>query len=73
MQKLSDFKLNRTLGTGSFGRVLMCEPTDKLRDFMAMKIIGKERVIKTKQVSPLQLQNCVEAVLRGQYICRALL
>ena len=49
-QKLGQFKMNRTLGTGSFGRVLMCEPTNKRGDFMAMKIISKERVIKTKQV-----------------------
>ncbi|KNC81270.1 AGC/PKA protein kinase [Sphaeroforma arctica JP610] len=39
----------RTLGTGSFGRVLMCKKKET-GQFCAMKIIRKEIVIKLKQV-----------------------
>jgi protein kinase A len=54
---LNEFNIDRTLGTGSFGRVLMVVPkgvvgdeTDQTKTYMAMKIIGKDRVIKTRQV-----------------------
>eukprot|EP00039_Didymoeca_costata_P006005 m.86716 g.86716 ORF g.86716 m.86716 type:complete len:393 (-) comp13067_c0_seq2:2175-3353(-) len=46
---LNDFNVDRTLGTGSFGRVLMVQPKER-PEFMAMKIISKDRVIKTRQV-----------------------
>eukprot|EP00035_Acanthoeca_spectabilis_P020537 m.433423 g.433423 ORF g.433423 m.433423 type:complete len:392 (+) comp17574_c0_seq1:122-1297(+) len=46
---LLDYAVDRTLGTGSFGRVLLAQGKDR-DDFMAVKIIGKDRVVKTKQV-----------------------
>lgn len=47
--------ISRTLGTGSFGRVLLAQGKDKdgqalKDDFKAVKVISKERVIKTRQV-----------------------
>lgn len=50
MQTLTDFKVDRTLGTGSFGRVLLVQNNTGSDDFKACKIISKERVIKTRQV-----------------------
>lgn len=54
---LEHFNVDRTLGTGSFGRVLMVNPksvyeneTDQTGTYMALKIIAKDRVIKTRQV-----------------------
>jgi len=54
---VDDFNLGKTLGTGSFGRVLMVNPTgvthgqtDQRSTYMALKIIAKERVIKTRQL-----------------------
>src|SRR5690348_5834650 len=44
-----DFNVDRTLGTGSFGRVLLVQAKGT-SDFRACKIIAKERVIKTRQV-----------------------
>eukprot|EP00124_Ichthyophonus_hoferi_P004780 Ihof_evm1s575 gene=Ihof_evmTU1s575 len=46
---LNDFEMVRTLGTGSFGRVLLVR--DKRDDqYRALKIIRKEVIIKLKQV-----------------------
>ncbi|EGD83593.1 AGC/PKA protein kinase [Salpingoeca rosetta] len=52
---LHDFSISRTLGTGSFGRVLLAQSKDKSGnvvrdDYKAVKIINKDRVIKTRQV-----------------------
>ena len=54
---MEHFNVARTLGTGSFGRVLMVNPksvyeneTDQTGTYMALKIIAKDRVIKTRQV-----------------------
>lgn len=47
---LMDFNIDRTLGTGSFGRVLLVQAKAGAADFRACKIISKERVIKTRQV-----------------------
>lgn len=54
-KKLHDYSISRTLGTGSFGRVLLAQSKGKdgspIRDdYKAIKIINKERVIKTRQV-----------------------
>jgi len=48
---LSAFTVGETLGTGSFGRVLMVTRTagEKGHNYMAMKIISKDRVVKTRQ------------------------
>ncbi|TDL23111.1 kinase-like protein [Rickenella mellea] len=46
---LSDFIIHRTLGTGSFGRVHLVRSKHNLR-FYAIKVLSKEKVVKTKQV-----------------------
>ncbi|KAJ7658537.1 kinase-like domain-containing protein [Mycena rosella] len=47
--RLSDFIIQRTLGTGSFGRVHLVRSKHNLR-FYAIKVLNKERVVKMKQV-----------------------
>lgn len=47
---LLGYQVDRTLGTGSFGRVLLTQKKDLPELFLAVKIINKERVIKTRQV-----------------------
>lgn len=46
---LDDFERIKTLGTGSFGRVMIVQhrPT---KEFYAMKILDKQKVVKLKQV-----------------------
>ncbi|OCF74469.1 AGC/PKA protein kinase [Kwoniella mangroviensis CBS 8886] len=46
---LSDFYIERTLGTGSFGRVHLVRSKHNGR-FYAVKVLNKEKVIKMKQV-----------------------
>ncbi|KAJ7108428.1 AGC/PKA protein kinase [Mycena crocata] len=47
--RLTDFIIQRTLGTGSFGRVHLVRSKHNLR-FYAIKVLSKERVVKMKQV-----------------------
>lgn len=52
--------MDRTLGTGSFGRVMLVQERAGL-EYRAIKIISKDRVIKTRQVC------CVSAFLRNRW------
>lgn len=47
---LSDFEIQRTLGTGSFGRVHLVRSVHNNR-FYAMKVLRKAQVVKMKQVA----------------------
>ncbi|GJE94141.1 Protein kinase domain-containing protein [Phanerochaete sordida] len=51
--RLSDFYFQRTLGTGSFGRVHLVRSKCNLH-FYAIKVLSKERVFNTKQVDHTQ-------------------
>lgn len=46
---LDDFDRIRTLGTGSFGRVMLVQHKNT-KSFYAMKILDKQKVVKLKQV-----------------------
>ena len=46
---LTDFQLQRTLGTGSFGRVHLVQSKHNQR-FYAVKVLKKAQVVKMKQV-----------------------
>ncbi|KAH9927799.1 kinase-like domain-containing protein [Fomitopsis serialis] len=48
--RLGDFIIQRTLGTGSFGRVHLVRSKHNLR-FYAVKVMLKEKIVRTKQVS----------------------
>jgi len=45
--KLEDFNLQRTVGTGSFGRVMICQHGHQT---LALKIMEKVTIVKLKQV-----------------------
>lgn len=47
--QLNDFNIQRTLGTGSFGRVHLIQSKHNQR-FYAMKVLKKAQVVKMKQV-----------------------
>lgn len=46
---LSDFKIERTLGTGSFGRVHLVQSKHNQR-YYAVKVLKKQQVVKMKQI-----------------------
>jgi protein kinase A len=46
---LTDFQIQRTLGTGSFGRVHLVQSKHNQR-FYAVKVLKKAQVVKMKQV-----------------------
>ena len=48
--KLTDYEMDRTLGSGSFGRVKLAK-NKKDGKFVAIKILKKAELIKLKQVS----------------------
>lgn len=47
---ITEFTLLRTLGTGSFGRVVLAKHKRKGDKLLAMKVMEKEHIVKTKQV-----------------------
>lgn len=47
---LSDFQIMKTLGTGSFGRVVLAQHRKKEGKLLAIKMMEKKHVVKTKQV-----------------------
>lgn len=47
--KLDDFDRVKTLGTGSFGRVMLSQKKET-KEYYAMKILEKQKVVKLKQV-----------------------
>ncbi|KAF9005800.1 kinase-like protein [Hymenopellis radicata] len=47
--RLTDFIIQRTLGTGSFGRVHLVRSKHNLR-FYAIKVLNKEKIVRMKQV-----------------------
>jgi len=47
---LDDFDRIKTLGTGSFGRVMLVQHKGNDKAYYAMKILDKQKVVKLKQV-----------------------
>ncbi|THD23099.1 cAMP-dependent protein kinase catalytic subunit alpha [Fasciola hepatica] len=47
--QFSDFKRLRTLGTGSFGRVLLVQH-QKTKEFLALKVLEKQQIVRSKQI-----------------------
>lgn len=72
--KLSDFKVVRTLGTGTFARVCLVRPAnatvplDQQHDnnVYALKILRKAEVIKLKQIDHVRHERAVLADVAGQ-------
>jgi len=57
---LTDYELTTTLGTGSFGRVLLCK-NKKSGEYYAMKRLKKADIIKLRQVDHVISENTILA------------
>ncbi|CAD6920889.1 unnamed protein product [Tilletia controversa] len=64
---LSDFQVQRTLGTGSFGRVhLVCSRHNSR--FYAIKVLKKEQVVRMKQVEHTNSERAVLEIVRHPFL-----
>mmetsp|Transcript_19481 Transcript_19481/g.50681 ORF Transcript_19481/g.50681 Transcript_19481/m.50681 type:complete len:391 (-) Transcript_19481:211-1383(-) len=66
-ETLLDYAVDRTLGTGSFGRVVMAQGKGRT-DFHAVKIIAKERVVKTRQVEHTRNEKNILFCMKNPFI-----
>lgn len=57
---LNEYELTTTLGTGSFGRVMLCK-SKKSGDYFAMKRLKKADIIKLRQVDHVISENTILA------------
>lgn len=61
---INDFNIVRTLGTGSFGRVVLCKHKSKGDKMYAMKMMEKKHVVKTKQekhtISEIRIMDALD-------------
>lgn len=59
---LDDFDRLKTLGTGSFGRVMLVQHKSS-KEYFAMKILDKQKIVKLKQVehtlNEKKILNCI--------------
>ncbi|EIM20411.1 kinase-like protein [Wallemia mellicola] len=64
---LKDFVLERTLGTGSFGRVHLVKSNHNSR-FYAIKVLAKDQVVKMKQVEHTVSERDMLARVRHPFL-----
>ncbi|KAJ2751176.1 cAMP-dependent protein kinase catalytic subunit [Coemansia pectinata] len=64
---LDDYQLLHTLGTGTFGRVFLCQSRLTKRYF-AMKVLRKSQVVKLKQVEHINNEKNILEVARHPFI-----
>ncbi|XP_063718473.1 cAMP-dependent protein kinase catalytic subunit beta-like [Symsagittifera roscoffensis] len=69
--KLSDFEIKRTLGTGSFGRVLLSRYTPaKEEKYYAVKVLDKQKVVRLKQVEHTLNEKRILACISFPFIVK---
>ncbi|PPQ63752.1 hypothetical protein CVT24_004261 [Panaeolus cyanescens] len=65
--RLSDFTIQRTLGTGSFGRVHLVQSKHNFR-FYAIKVLNKDRIVRMKQVEHTNNEQQMLASVQHPFI-----
>eukprot|EP00128_Syssomonas_multiformis_P014602 Colp12_sorted_trinity150504_noHs@23531 len=68
---LDDYDVIRTLGTGSFGRVVLSK-NRATGEYVAIKVLKKERVVKTKQVEHTISEKKMLASVSHPYVVNLL-
>jgi protein kinase A len=61
--KLSDFELFDTIGTGTFGKVKVCQ-LKETKEFFAIKILKKSRILELHQVDHLKNEKQILTLVR---------
>jgi len=64
---MSDFFIQRTLGTGSFGRVHLARSKHNMR-YYAIKVLAKEKVYRMKQVEHTNSERAMLAMVQHPFI-----
>ena len=67
---LNEYDLTTTLGTGSFGRVMLCK-SKKSGEFYAMKRLKKADIIKLRQVDHVISENTILADIDHPFLVSA--
>ncbi|KIY65339.1 kinase-like protein [Cylindrobasidium torrendii FP15055 ss-10] len=67
--RLADFWIQRTLGTGSFGRVHLVQSKHNLR-FYAMKVLNKEKVVRMSQVEHTRNEARLLGLVESDFIIK---
>ncbi|CAF0789197.1 unnamed protein product [Rotaria sp. Silwood1] len=70
--RLEDFELIRTIGTGSFGRVLLVTHHDSSNEKIALKILDKQVVVKMKQIDHTLAEKKILQALSCPFIVKLL-
>jgi protein kinase A len=65
--QLTDYDMSTTLGTGSFGRVLLAK-NKKTGEFFAMKRLKKADIIKLRQVDHVISENTILADIEHPFL-----
>lgn len=68
---LNDFELSTTLGTGTFGRVLLCKDK-RTGEYDALKIMNISEVIRLKQVEHVQNEKNILARIDHPFVVNLL-
>jgi protein kinase A len=67
--KLSDYDMNRVLGSGSFGRVKLAKNKSDGR-YVAIKILKKAEIIKLKQVDHIHNEIKILSMIDHPFLVR---
>ncbi|XP_075257520.1 cAMP-dependent protein kinase catalytic subunit beta-like isoform X2 [Convolutriloba macropyga] len=69
--RISHFDIRRTLGTGSFGRVMLAKYKPSRSDkYYAIKVLDKQKVVKLKQIDHTIMEKKILACIRFPFIVR---
>ncbi|CAF3778857.1 unnamed protein product [Rotaria sp. Silwood1] len=70
---IDDFELMRTIGTGSFGRVILVKHrTDAVNEKLALKILDKQVIVKMKQIDHTLAEKKILQALSSPFIVKLL-